>query len=287
MKAEALPYILEKLNPQLLNVGFASHHADWNYRNVRSNFTRLYYVTRGTAVVELESGPMQLREGRLYLVPALTTHSNRCDGLFEHYYLHIFDTALQELLLSDNYDIPFETCATEGYGRLVESLCSLFSDSYLTDSNPESYDNIETLERLIKRNADTPAHKRLKAKGIILQLISCFLQEAEQRQKLDPRISKALEIINAGLPDSTLDALIADCCMSKSHFYRLFARQIGISPAECVGRRKADLAKLSLQMSTLPVAEIAYRLGFADVSYFIRFFRKRIGLTPMQFRKQS
>ena len=33
----------------MLNVGFASHFGDWNWRNVRSPFARLYYVVDGEA----------------------------------------------------------------------------------------------------------------------------------------------------------------------------------------------------------------------------------------------
>ena len=34
-----------------LNVGFAQHNSDWNWKNVRSPFARLYYVTDGEAEV--------------------------------------------------------------------------------------------------------------------------------------------------------------------------------------------------------------------------------------------
>ena len=32
---------------QLLNTGYADHDADWNWRDVRSPFARIYYVTQG------------------------------------------------------------------------------------------------------------------------------------------------------------------------------------------------------------------------------------------------
>ena len=40
---------VDKLHPLVLNIGLAIHNADWNWKNVNSPFTRLYYVTEGTA----------------------------------------------------------------------------------------------------------------------------------------------------------------------------------------------------------------------------------------------
>ena len=41
--------LVDKLHPLVLNVGLAVHNADWNWKNVNSPFTRLYYITEGTA----------------------------------------------------------------------------------------------------------------------------------------------------------------------------------------------------------------------------------------------
>ena len=40
---------VEQMHPLVLNVGLAVHNADWNWKNVNSPFTRLYYVTEGRA----------------------------------------------------------------------------------------------------------------------------------------------------------------------------------------------------------------------------------------------
>ena len=43
-------------NLLMLNVGHAMHNADWNFKDVSSPFTRLYYVTEGNAELILPSG---------------------------------------------------------------------------------------------------------------------------------------------------------------------------------------------------------------------------------------
>ena len=53
---------------------------------------------------------------------------------------------------------------------------------------------------------------------------------------------------------------------------------------EIVHERLLQEARRLLRYSAVPVSEISYQLGFADPAYFSRFFTKRTGLPPSQFR---
>ena len=48
---------------------------------------------------------------------------------------------------------------------------------------------------------------------------------------------------------------------------------------------KMEKAKTLLIEGVLPLKEIALQTGFNDYNYFIRIFKKRVGTTPLQFRK--
>lgn len=58
-----------------------------------------------------------------------------------------------------------------------------------------------------------------------------------------------------------------------------------ISPLKMINGRVALEAKRMMQYSPLRVKEISATLGFEDVSYFVKFFRHNIGMTPEEFRK--
>ncbi|WP_317930554.1 AraC family transcriptional regulator [Halioxenophilus sp. WMMB6] len=58
------------------------------------------------------------------------------------------------------------------------------------------------------------------------------------------------------------------------------------APKEVLEERKLMEAKKDLIFSTRTIEQIAYRLGFTDPSYFTRFFRKREGEAPSNFREQ-
>lgn len=84
-------FSIDQLHPLVLNAGLAIHNADWNWKNVVSPFVRLYYVTEGTAQIELPSGIYQLKPQHMYFIPTFTKHDTICDSYFCHYYMHIYE----------------------------------------------------------------------------------------------------------------------------------------------------------------------------------------------------
>lgn len=80
---------------------------------------------------------------------------------------------------------------------------------------------------------------------------------------------------------------IADMCnVSEVYFRKLFKDYSGMSPVEYRITTKICRAKNYLKQDGLTVAEISDRLGFEDVSYFIKQFRERTGVTPNDYRRK-
>ena len=61
-------------------------------------------------------------------------------------------------------------------------------------------------------------------------------------------------------------------------------RMANLPSKEVVHERLLQEARRLLRFSAVQVSEIGYQLGFADPAYFSRFFTKRTGLSPSQFR---
>jgi AraC family transcriptional activator of pobA len=74
--------------------------------------------------------------------------------------------------------------------------------------------------------------------------------------------------------------------ITANHLNDLIHAETGRSAGSVVrGRRLLD-AKRLLSHSDLTVAEVAYEVGFADPSYFGRFFRRETGVSPAEFRAE-
>jgi len=66
-----------------------------------------------------------------------------------------------------------------------------------------------------------------------------------------------------------------------------FRRLINESAGQLIRDRIILEAKRLLVNADINISEIAYRLNFKDNSYFTKFFKKSVGLTPEEFRKYS
>ena len=68
---------------------------------------------------------------------------------------------------------------------------------------------------------------------------------------------------------------------------RLCQEHLGMTPMNVINARLVLEAKRVLGHSDASVKAIAHELGFADVGYFSRFFRKQCGVSPSEFRGEK
>ena len=277
---------IDQLHLLILNVGLAIHNADWNWRNVNSPFTRLYYVTEGAARILLPTGIQELKPDHLYLVPSFTTHSYLCETHFVHYYLHIYEDHQSESSILEDFSFPTEIPAGDLELPLIKRLCGINPTMQLPQSDPTSYDNNPTLIKNIIKNKQRTFCDKVESRGIVYQLMARFLKDAQPKTEInDDRIQKVLSYIRKNIYKTIdIDSLAAISCLSKDHFIRLFKKEINNTPLQYINQKKIEKAQLILITDSMPVKNISYLLAYEDHSYFNRLFKKLTGVTPQQYR---
>lgn len=95
--------------------------------------------------------------------------------------------------------------------------------------------------------------------------------------------------INANL---TAEIKVEELCklvgMSKSSLYRLFTDEFGKSPVQLVLEERMRYAcELITRHPEMKMKEVAYASGFNDPNYFNRAFRRGVGCTPLEFKRQQ
>jgi transcriptional regulator GlxA family with amidase domain len=84
--------------------------------------------------------------------------------------------------------------------------------------------------------------------------------------------------------DLTVPALARRACMSDRNFARAFRRETGMTPAAYVENARVERARIALESGDLPVEGIARLAGFGTVETMRRAFRRRVGVSPMDYR---
>lgn len=73
--------------------------------------------------------------------------------------------------------------------------------------------------------------------------------------------------------------------MSSRNFSRRFRRATNLSPLQYLQSQRYEQARELLKSSNLSISEIAYRVGYLDVSYFTKLFKQQSSTTPKEYRK--
>ncbi len=129
-----------------------------------------------------------------------------------------------------------------------------------------------------------------------LALAACVLEHTTSPPRRTPPVTRrtrdavftALDHLERNASEEcSLSGLAAVVGLSPYHFLRLFKREIGVTPYRFLMQVRIRNAVELLRGTRLPVTEIAFSVGFGDLSNFTNFFRREIGCSPSQFRNAA
>jgi AraC family transcriptional regulator len=136
-------------------------------------------------------------------------------------------------------------------------------------------------------NAGDQLYRESLSSAFAAQLVKTLNGDSRPAVAPDPRVRRAMEYVEAHLSDViSLEALAGAAAMSRFHFSDVFRRTTGLSPYAYVIARRMEQAKLLLATTRLPVADVAWRLGYANPAKFARQFRRSTGMNPSAWRSR-
>ena len=87
--------------------------------------------------------------------------------------------------------------------------------------------------------------------------------------------------------DISLETVATQSGYTPNYFSHLFHRISGQKYVDFLTQLRLNYAKTKLLSSTAPASEIAISSGFSSQSNFFRAFRKEMGISPLEYRKQK
>ena len=150
------------------------------------------------------------------------------------------------------------------------------------------------LDRLLSVSTENIPAKDVIADFTLKELLIRLMQTQARQLILDSyhkhtttnRFAFAVEFIKAHIhEDITIDKLSNLCYMSKPSFFRCFKREFGISPVDFIIQERIKAAKKLLKDINVTIGQASYAVGFNNLSYFFKLFKRIEGVTPNEFRK--
>ncbi len=248
--------------------------ADYTNKSIRPDGRvdyHILYVTKNRIQIILNGEKRWVREGEfvLYRPYEPQAYFYYADDRPEIYWVHFSGNGIAALL----ENLGFGTGNVFHVGKSDE-FCELFRNMI-----GELQIKRENYEQHVNRN--------------MLHLLTGFsLRSSDVQSEIPDRrygdIKSVIEHINNHYWDDLDNESYAEMCnMSKYHFMRIFKEYVGVSPHAYKIKVRIRRARELLKRTDLSVSAIACKLGYADVACFGKQFKKVMGTSPLEYRKNK
>ena len=229
-------------------------------------------------------------------------HSNGLAFYIKGGHRHTMDNG--DVFVSSHYDllyIPYNSnyvnCVTDKnieYYQIDFELyengapISLFDNPRIIHA-PESSAFLPYLLEVYNLYTVRPYGYKLKALSHIVTIISMLVQEQDDnyaKASARKRIRLALELIDANYYKSTdIKELATLSGLSVSGLEKNFIKAVGMTPISYRNRIRIEHAK-TLLLGGFSISEVCEKVGFTDLYYFAKTFKKITGIPPGKFIKE-
>ncbi len=258
------PFLFKEMNRlkmDISEIAYAKLDTSWRNDFAKAPFTRIYYVTRGTGLVEYSDGRIELKPGSIYVLPAESEFSYRCESFLEKLYFHV------NLLRADQSDL----------------LAKLPTCVVLKNREAQIAQALECWER-----GDNASIFLLKTMlyQTVCEAIAQTGADFGRPEDFSPIVARALSLIQSNLHAGLTARRIAEkLYLSESLVQKRFKQEIGIPLGKYCQELILREAERRLRMTSQSIQEVSDGLGFCDPFYFSRSFKRRYGVPPSQYRK--
>jgi AraC family transcriptional regulator, transcriptional activator of pobA len=269
--------LVERFGAYLERHSHSLHHAH------RHSFYHVVLFTKGSGTHTIDFNQFKVLPYEIYFMIPGQVHSWDFEGSVDGYIINFSDNLFRSFLLNPNYLERFHffigisedsVCQvpSEVQGKVSQLFEELLSEVGIGNGKEGDIDMIRLLlmqlflivERSCKGNNKkaVPQQKQV--------LLRNFRRLIDQHY------------LSIKLPKEYADLLY----ITPNHLNALCQDLLGRTAGELIRDRIILEAKRLLTNADMTITEIAYNLNFQDNSYFNRFFKKNVGVTPDEFRKQ-
>lgn len=116
----------------------------------------------------------------------------------------------------------------------------------------------------------------------------CAYVQRYSLRNYSPLVQKVINHINLNLGSAlSLKSLAAMCFISPSYLSNIFKQEVGQTLTDYINTQRIRRASYRLIATDIPVAAVAEDVGILDVNYFTKMFKKTMGSTPTQYRREN
>lgn len=169
------------------------------------------------------------------------------------------------------------------------SQCLDFNKFHCMFDDAETLKMIHRIRELAEETDKRQPFRKQIIRNIITEIVIAMIRKSAQEEiHMAPlAVQKAIAYLNEHfLEKHSLTDLAETLAFSPNYLGRLFKTQIGCTYNDYLNTLRLKYACSLLLSSKMSVKEIALFSGYSSVEYFMYIFKKRMNITPIEYRKQ-
>ena len=247
-----------------------SHYYTWQRGRTLDEYG-LVYITQGKGEFESQAtGHVEASVGDVLLLFPRVWHRYRPDKSvgWRHYWI-TFEGSDADRLATNHFIDPSKAVLKIGLQEWIQNTMTRILDSLRME--PAGFQQMIAADTLAiiaaawgRRSRNMPTTN---------SRTSCAARKIALEEEAD------------GLP--VVEDLLGELSMSRTHFYRIFKKQVGLTPYQYHLKLQIQRARRMLGDSDMPVKQIARALHFQSAYHFSKLFKNKTGVWPSKYRNNK
>lgn len=254
---KALPFYIEL-------AGITYPDANYKIQRENSEFYVLEYIVSGSGYVNVNEQTFFVSAGDVYLLPL------GCKCLYG----------------ADSYN-PYTKIWMNVNGELCKNLFNIYNlnDKYHFE-NTDLHNKFKEFLSICKtRNLPTNLLFS-KCANVFFDIIQTLYNYSYNESKVNEYVINAKHYCDMNLYKKIAITDVANhVCLSVSQLNRLFKKDYGTTVYSYILDSRINVSKSLLKGTAMSISQISDRLNFADEHYFSNIFKRKVGVSPSEYRK--
>ncbi len=245
-------------------------------------FLELVYIKDGTGKHIINDVSYDVKKGDLLFINYGKTHSFESENGMDYYNILLTPEFISEQLTNSENAIDLLTLSC------FESFSNFNDEPKIRFSSSEIIFVEQLLNEMEREFAKKDAGYTEVLKSCITVLLIHIFRKMDRGMLADDKKIPAeiLDYIDNNYNEKiTIKDLAKRCFYNPSYFSRIFSEIYGMTITEYISERRFEKACQLLSESDMTVEEVARSAGYRDTAAIFRHFKKKLGITPGDYRK--
>lgn len=233
----------------------------------------IHYISKGYGTFKINDEVYNLKQGDIFILlkGMNVEYIASMDEPWEYYWIGFSGSKANECLNRTAIIESYAASCKEDskIPHIILNMCEI-SKTY----NPSCSDDILLLKELY---------------SLLYALIEEFPRPFEYKDKeLHAYIQEAINFINSNYMNSiTVNEIANHVNLSRSYLYKMFIKNLKISPQKYLINLRMYKATLLLKNTKIPIGEVASKVGYSDSLLFSKTFSKYFSMSPLNYRNNQ